>query len=207
MPGKHEGRRSPWPVAVTLAVVATALLVAVSGPIAQAATRPAPAQRAVYDGESLLRGLFFGQGPVAQQHPELALTRVEGADAKAMTDRLVADVKRQDPRFPARFAVEVQSGDRVRVRAAVSEAADLLRQAVTRAYGVTPESRAASVQGNATLIAALIAAAAVVLWVYVAIYVVNDEQDAERVPAGLDPGASSLKTEVWVDEVTTTLRG
>ena len=90
------------------------------------------ATHAPYDGPTLFRGLFFGSGPVGRLFPDIwDAARYRGYDAEqpgvmafqaSLTERLAA----RDATFFARFADDVQSGDRVRIASALEEAGRLM---------------------------------------------------------------------------------
>jgi hypothetical protein len=149
---------------------------------------------AIYGGETLLRGIFFGTGEIAEKLPEMwkapeqtqqgvltpeqTASRLEAAakqlrasgydgqasklvtladqvrsgtlspsdvarlsdskysvanraspEAIATHDRIVSAIKTMDPGFLNRFAVEIQSGDQVRVAAAIREGSRILMNA------------------------------------------------------------------------------
>ncbi len=98
---------------------------------------PDAAEQAVrYDGETLFRGLTFGDGPVAAALPELyaqvprpedsGLTQEQLQGIESTKTFLVSEIKRRDPVFFAAFADGIQSGDPVRVAAALDRSGRIL---------------------------------------------------------------------------------
>jgi SdpC family antimicrobial peptide len=126
----------------SLAVLLAVTLLAASGgtSLVSAAgddgVRQLRAHKAVsYDGETLYRGLVFGQGPVAQLFPELAQTPTASPEAAAAIDRLIKRMSELNPSFFARFAGSVQSGDRVRIRSALEDADAVTKEAIASLGG------------------------------------------------------------------------
>ncbi|HEX2204495.1 MAG TPA: hypothetical protein VHG91_14385 [Longimicrobium sp.] len=98
------------------------------------------AEVARYDGETLLRGIFFGQGPVAGLLPELwegrsveerAQTPERAAQVRKLQDAVVARIAKEDPSFFGRFESAVRSGDHLAIEAALQDAAKRVKLGLT----------------------------------------------------------------------------
>jgi SdpC family antimicrobial peptide len=89
------------------------------------------------DGETLFRGLVFGEGEVAKAFPEIwggkkiddPSWTAEQRDAvvKVKTE-LIADMRTADPGFFDRYAGALQSGDHLRIERMLDESGKLFRQ-------------------------------------------------------------------------------
>ena len=153
-------------------VTAIALLVYTTRPqIASADTAHLKATTQ-YNGETLFRGLYFGEGPVASHFPEIwhapqveqRLSSVEGSEEWVSTkDQAVAWVRNSDPTFFQRFEQDVQSGDHIKVSRAYKEGSQKL-SAFAQSMGVDPNSPEAS--AGVGIVIVLVAAAAVAVWVW-----------------------------------------
>jgi hypothetical protein len=92
-------------------VAVTAISIALVGP-SVTATNEAAAGPVTFDGGTLLRGLFFGVGAVADRHPQLALTNIDETPENLGT---VADaIDKLESRSPgslAQFRSAMYSGD------------------------------------------------------------------------------------------------
>src|SRR5215471_2582610 len=83
-------------------------------------TSPQRTSATPYDGQTLFRGLFFGSGPVAAKVP--TVTKVAPyfpAEYKSVESQVIKYLQTRDPTFFDRFAKDIQSGDRVRIAAAI----------------------------------------------------------------------------------------
>jgi SdpC family antimicrobial peptide len=100
------------------------------------------ASQSPMDGETIFRGLVLDDGPVAKLFPEIwqdpqvvAYVRLANQHSSkeqraAARQKLVDLVRKQSPTFFDRFAAEMQSGDPVRVEAALGEMTNLLTKGV-----------------------------------------------------------------------------
>jgi SdpC family antimicrobial peptide len=91
-----------------------------------------------YDGETIFRGVFLDDGPVTKLFPEIwenptvvgyrdqAVQAGSEEQAAAGQQALIAALRAQDPTFFDRFGKEMQSGDRIRIKAAMTEARNRL---------------------------------------------------------------------------------
>jgi SdpC family antimicrobial peptide len=116
---------------LAVAMMATAVSIALLGPSATAQTEPsAGAQK--YDGKALLLGFFFGVGPVAEEYPKLVLTQIDETPEKldAIADS-IAKAEARSPGFLAAFGSAMYSGDIDVIAEAATEAvARLVRVSV-----------------------------------------------------------------------------
>jgi hypothetical protein len=116
------------PVSFILALTLVATMVNGDHPAVAASNVPNSSHAAVrpatdgYDGVTLYRGLAFGQGPVGALFPELEGLRQLTAKSDDRISAMVDQIAMADPTFFDRFAADIQSGDRVRIRAALQEA-------------------------------------------------------------------------------------
>lgn len=222
--------RSHWSIPWQFVAVATAIVVAAMPNLSYA-------QKAqVYTGEQLFKGLYLGQGPVADLFPEVW----EGAEeyrehaipAEDMqevmlalsdyADTMIEDIAAANPGFFSSFAVEIQSGDHLRIEAAVLDGAYKLVEAIAADLGVAPEDlKPFDPTQNLVIIVVVLAAAlaavslavlatqlASALWaawvvavfqIYAAVYV------DVAIQLHFDPAESTLPLEIWIDWVATRL--
>jgi len=91
------------------------------------------AANATYDGETLFRGIFFAQGPVADQFPEIwkdqqnidFVEQMNTRQVRESATAFMAGMRAKDPTFFDRFASDIQSGNPVLVDDALQYAAKL----------------------------------------------------------------------------------
>jgi SdpC family antimicrobial peptide len=106
-----------------------------------------------YDGKTIFLGVFLDDGPVAKLFPEIwenptvvgyrdeALKAGSEEQATAARQALIAALQAQDPTFFDRFGKEMQSGDRIRVKAAMTEAGNRLMKEAEKSINPNPESK------------------------------------------------------------------
>ena len=166
-----------------------------------------------FDGETLYRGLAFAQGPVAALFPELATLPAPTAEAVAVVDRIVARIHANAPSFFPRFATAVQSGDRVRIRAALDDARTLTDQAIRQEFGSSNQAMQPGPDCIFISVVLVVTAAGVValLAVVTAETVVNFEVtgnvmvNVDYVLSGAST-TSSLAKDLWIDAIARTLK-
>jgi SdpC family antimicrobial peptide len=110
---------------------------AVAAQARTAQPRPAPARE---DGEALFRAVFFLQGPLADQVPELRrlkslnafrrLTRQQQDAIRTFQTSLIRDIKASNPTFFDDFAKELQTKDRTRISRALVNASQVTKTVV-----------------------------------------------------------------------------
>jgi hypothetical protein len=125
--GAHR-RPSRTVAAVVMTVAATVAVawLALAGPVASARTGP-DLDHGGYDGRTLMLGLFFGLGPVAEQYPNLALTRVDDTpENRTQLGDAIAELERRSPGQLAGFRSAMYSGDRDVIATAATEAINRL---------------------------------------------------------------------------------
>ncbi len=120
----------------SLAVCLAPLIACNAIPTSSSSSTAARLERTSYDGETILRGLFFGVGPVAGFFPEIwdnaRVRQLKEASQLSPemqlknVDAIVAKLTQDHPEFWVSFADNVQSGDRVRIERAILDAAQLL---------------------------------------------------------------------------------
>ncbi len=105
------------------------------------ATCRSPRPPYVFDGETLFKGLFFGQGPVATRFPEIAsrfprMSMTEGDKAFAQFIEWVSDRLRQyDRLFFDRLAAGLQSGNHLTIAATMDQAARIVEKVLQEEAG------------------------------------------------------------------------
>jgi SdpC family antimicrobial peptide len=127
--------------ALGAAVVAAALTAACSDAGDTPLQAPSAPEETRFTGEEVFRGLVFAEGPVAQRVPELtAPIRAEQPDwdeeqravVAGWRRELVGDMRALDASFFDRFGEAMQSGEHLRIAAALDESRDLYRRVVDR---------------------------------------------------------------------------
>src|SRR5438874_2004172 len=89
------------------------------------------AQNPPLDGVTLYRALFFGSGPLADKIPTVAKVRpFLPPDYVSLQDPMIDKIQAKDPNFFKTFATEIQSGDHLRVAAAILNANKIQRDAL-----------------------------------------------------------------------------
>lgn len=168
-----------------------------SGHSPSVAAAPEPA---AYDGEALFRGLLLGEGPVAEQFPELVLVEVTADRAAAqseVSDRIVDAIRATDASFFDSFGDAVTSGDRIRVDQAVQSANDILETVFTEEFDVSAGLDDGSVD---SLVFVAVAAVAAVVVVHAAVNLTMVATVEVETIGGSDPTVM-LDRERWVDRV------
>ncbi len=99
-----------------------------------------------YDGETIFRGLYFGQGPVAQKFPEIwkqerylerkrLLTEKDEKQISEIQNKIVARLREEDKDFFDHFGKTLQSGDHVAIQKTLDETTNLMFAAVRKETG------------------------------------------------------------------------
>lgn len=122
-------------------------------------TAQRPAQRAEqrtgqlqYDGITLFKGLFFASGPVPSRIPTIGrVAPYFPSEYKNLESQVITSIQRRDPTFFDRFAGDIQSGDRVRISAAIKEGNKLHRQTLLEITKGSRTQFATQVRGLAAL--------------------------------------------------------
>lgn len=112
--------------------LAVLLALALTGTVINRVYSVPPAPPAVpYDGLTLYRALFFGVGPLAAKIPTIRKSAPYfPAEYKSLEGEMTKYIQRKDPKFFERFAGDIQSGDRVKVAAAIKSANKLQRESL-----------------------------------------------------------------------------
>lgn len=152
-----------------------------------------------FDGQTVFRGLFLGEGPVATAHPELQrvpmVSSTEGSEA--WKDDLINDISQADPAFFERFGEAIQSGSRPAIQEASTEASAATVEALETRYGqpaTQGDMGADCFFGPVAVAVAVVVTAAVLLNVA---YGYNYVEAAAR-SADQEKG---LAQERWIDDV------
>lgn len=128
---------SPWSTVIALFAVLLA-----TGCSSDMTTSADDAQ--TYDGETVFRGVFAGQGEVAALFPEMwehqslrdrPLTEEEAASAEVLWNEVVTAIGDHDATFFDRFGLAVQSGRHLKVSNALDEAGLMLKVGLSAAFG------------------------------------------------------------------------
>jgi|GEM_PF-1287505 len=209
-----------------LAVCLASLIACNAIPTSSSSATAARLERIRYDGETLLRGLFFGVGPVADFFPEIwdnpRIRQLKEASQLSPemqlknVDAIMAKLTQDHPKFWASFADNMQSGDRVRIEKGVLEAAQLLSAmfsvnvstdglpcnvVVTDPSVSKPTIVAVDAAAVAAAVVTIAAAAAAIAVTIVAIVVIF----FVFLGASDDDKGSSLRRDFWIDLIATRL--
>jgi SdpC family antimicrobial peptide len=127
---KHQQRATAFRRLSCGVVVVLGVALAVSF-INRVYSVPEPVQARPYDGVTLYRGLFFASGPVAGKIPSIGkVASYLPAEYKNLEGQIIKYIQGKDPNYFVGFAKEIQSGDRVRVAAAIKKTNKLHREAL-----------------------------------------------------------------------------
>lgn len=207
--------RRPYWNKVT-AVVLTVVLTGVFSPAFAAKSDPTPGPDRKLDGETLFRGLYFGQGPAARYFPEIwknprVIEALKNADMSRSIEgqNLFMDFLRQeDATVFTRFGEDMQSGDQIRVRDAMVSLGHRMRTIATERMGMDERTIGApsGVNGQCVVLAVVVAvvvAVAVAAAVAIVVYLYIDlwGPDVEH-PDLQQTYGSRLERDMWVDTLT-----
>ncbi|MCM3269765.1 sporulation delaying protein family toxin [Paenibacillus elgii] len=85
-----------------------------------------------YDGETIFRGIIFGQGEVAKHLPDIwtndLLSKANDPQAVAAANSVVLNIKQNNPAYFNELEKSVYSGDHLKIRAALKEGGHLSLQ-------------------------------------------------------------------------------
>lgn len=108
-----------------------AIVVAVSVTISVFSNGPTPVAAAPYDGVTVYRALFFASGPLASKIPTIKKAAPYlPASYKSLEGQVIKYIQTNNPKFFDNFGKEIQSGDRVRVAAAIRSVRPLQKEAL-----------------------------------------------------------------------------
>jgi SdpC family antimicrobial peptide len=174
-----------------------------------------------YDGETIFRGLYFGQGPVAELFPELwkqerylaTKKQLTSKDEQRLTEvqnKIVARLRDQDKGFFDRFGKTMQSGDHLAIQKSLEETGKLL-YAATRAE--TGRDAFAPIQSIADVYRyvdiweyiELYEFIAIYEWVVLVLYVGPEWVDARAQGLAALKGVTRLEREEWINLLATRL--
>ena len=135
------------------AALACAITLMTTQTVPVAATS-ANANQAVYSGQALVDGLFFGYGPVASRLPEIFgdlkfPTHIADDGFSLVRDKVYGHISETNPQFFDEFSSAMQSGDHVLIAASLDHAADVVYDSYTATYprALAGASRSSSPQG------------------------------------------------------------
>jgi SdpC family antimicrobial peptide len=93
-------------------------------------TKPQNKLQKQYDGETIFRGLVFGQGEVAKYFPEIwsndLLKEANKKEVKQIVDILISDIKKSNPNYFNELKNAVYSGEHLKIQAALNKGGELL---------------------------------------------------------------------------------
>jgi len=95
-----------------------------------------------YDGETLFKGIFFGDGQFADKIPQYAelvemnksLSTEERAKLNEAEAYVIGEITKQDARFFERFKVQISSGNHVKIRSEILAASSLVQKHLLKFY-------------------------------------------------------------------------
>ncbi|MGB0035103.1 MAG: hypothetical protein WBP79_06485 [Candidatus Acidiferrales bacterium] len=205
---------------LTIACVALNLF-QVAAPVPTLGNSGQAAEKAArYDGETVFRGLYFGQGPVAQKLPEIwkqeryierrkQLSPADERRINEIQDKIVADIKANHKEFLEHFGRVLQSGDHVAIQKELNEATSLAFAALRKETGkdpLAPVGDAASVYRFVEVYVYIwfVTYFYVYEWVAVVIYF-SPILEASVEGIGSMKGLTRLQKEEWINLVATRL--
>lgn len=118
---------------------AASLILTLGAAAAHAATGPAAAPATTHDGESLFRGVYFGEGEIARS---LHGTTWATPESRAVGEQVLDSIRATSPDFLPSFQEAMTSGDRLRISEALEDGKRHLSTAAA-SIGATAASRAA----------------------------------------------------------------
>ena len=181
------------PRTIRRATACSALALALGAAAACTGDKAGPTASAAVavDGETLFRGIFFGEGRVGGLLPELrpagyaAPAAGQAARVAAVREEMVARIRASDPAFFARFGAAVTSGRHLPIERVMDEA----RGQVTVALGERTEaSTAASADEDMVIVLGPFLYFVTYYDLY-AVYVIGGDQLAPSASAGLERDA------------------
>ncbi|MFE4764756.1 sporulation delaying protein family toxin [Bacillus mycoides] len=169
-----------------------------------------------HDGETLYRGLVFGQGEVAKTLPEVwtdeRIKEANKKEAKEASDAIIKAMKENDPKYFDELQKAVYSGDPIKIKSSLEKGGELLTSSVKieedkKQLGVG-EGRCAAVlwavyaAGAVTTVGAVTHAVLVTAGggVVAYLYVVTEK---EFWGSSRADSQSNLKQEVLIDQIAT----
>ncbi|MED4322829.1 sporulation delaying protein family toxin [Weizmannia sp. CD-2023] len=91
---------------------------------------------AKYGGETIFKGLLFGQGPVSKLFPEIwtpkISKKISTEENKKAVAFIIQEMKKLDPSFFVRFKEKITSGDQLKVDEAMREGAELFEKVLKK---------------------------------------------------------------------------
>lgn len=105
----------------------------------------------VFDGETLFKGLFFGQGPVAALFPEITerLKSIKPTpEADLFVTQVIARLRQHDRSYFDRLAAGLQSGDHLAIEATMDHASRVFLKALQEEVGAIHPIIIAQIEGG-----------------------------------------------------------
>ncbi|WP_338553836.1 sporulation delaying protein family toxin [Paenibacillus sp. KS-LC4] len=97
------------------------------------AASPGSTAKTKFNGETIFRGLVFGQGEAAKLLPDIwtkdLLSKVNTPEAATVANNVVASIKKLDPTYFNTLEKAAYSGNHIQVRAALNRGGELIEKA------------------------------------------------------------------------------
>lgn len=195
------------------ALLAMLLVLALAAPASASGFRSSlesdEASKSLHDGQTLVRGLFFGLGPVARAFPEFANAEVGPTDELlARVDSLIDRIEREDARFFPWFAASIHSGDRPTILTALEQAQGALNYALLAEHDLTEDDLAGGGDAGIDCLAFWVAAAITLAAVGNVAYAVNLAYEGNvawtvnwMFSEIQRHSTSALEQDIWVDRI------
>lgn len=157
---------------------------------------------AAFDGEVLFRGVVFGQGPAGDVLGELTAQTKLTTEVEGEIDRVVDNIREEDPTFFDEFGERAQSGDVLQVKEAftdLGQALDTTLQNLGYSDGSNKAVTPACIQVVLFAVAAVVYAGAAILQVAavaVSVWYAGPKSAQAQAP---------LSYEKWIAEATVDL--
>ena len=208
--------------AVSLACIVLIAMQAFTPTAALGGAPQAAQEHRRYDGETIFRGLYFGQGPVAEMFPELwkqeryleTKKQLTSGDEHRLTElqnKMVGRLRDLDKGFFDRFGETMQSGDHLAIQKSLEETGKLLYAATRAETGRDPYAPAENDLSIYRVVDVweyfeLYQWIAIYEYVLLVLYVGPEWVDARAQGMAELKGVTRLQREEWINLVATRLK-
>lgn len=170
----------------------------------------------IYDGETLFRGLIFGQGPVAKLFPNVwpaeIREKANNPKAKKAVDLIIDQIKSDNPTFFDEYAAVMQSGNYVKISnemkktgKVISATLKKLQAEIKNPNDADPSSLVIVLAGAVYMYALVVhtAGAAINVAGAVDVYLWGGVKTKTKVVKSTDPttSVSQLKQEMYINDI------